>query len=318
MLMGKFVFYYLFIAILVLFMLVSCSQNEDFESENLIEFELAKEVDLSEAELYVPKICKIENGVARVALEGIASLFTIHLTDENSKQCVEWIKSREKNLEPVEIRTIKGSDEIVVVRQVPKSGIEKYLRQPLLSRNGDFDFRLYPKMSMPEVTEDILWTLLGPCGVEMNKYYRDGCYANAHIIMRSILDSEEVNICGKAAVNGIMYIYTPYNCEVIWGYHIVPWFRVQNRPGGPVKNIVHDPTLFTEMGQTMDVEEWLMCIEGHDIWNQGTYFQGSVELKPGAYYNYSISGAWMFDDFYLHTDQTFEKYRNKRGCDPVN
>ena len=316
--MKKLVCSHFFIGLLVSFMLVSCGQNEDLVSEDLVEFELAKEVDLSLPELYIPKIHKIENGIARVALEGIASLFTIHLTDENSKQCVEWIKSREKDLEPVEIRTIKGSDEIVFVRQASKKEIDNYSQQPFLSRTDDFDFRVYPRMSMPEVTDEGIWMILLTSGVELNKYYRDGCYANAHIIMRNILDSEEVNICGKAAVKGTMYIYAPPGCNVIWGYHIVPWFRVQNRPGGAIINKVHDPTLFTELGQTMDIIDWLACIESHDVWYQGTRFDGSVELKPGDYYNYSTSGAWLFDDFYQHTYQTLEKYKNKRGCDPVN
>ena len=290
---------------------MSCSQDKTLLPETLKKFELVHGIELSEPTVYIPRVKGINNEIAKLTLAPMVSYFTIHLTDEKSKRCVEWIQNNAG--EPMEISLIKGSNEIGIVRQLADS-TKKHYNSIYLDKNSLS--RIYGN-DLPVSTE--FWYVKGILlynGRPANaKYYRDGCYAVAHDLYRAFcteLNEPEFNVCGKCAIVGD-FGFRVSNCYIGWRYHIVPWFIIDDDEYKN-ENFVHDRLLFDEEDELHTVAEWLSILNSFCTSSS----VNEIRYVPGRYFALDEGDSWLFDDRFVVTDYIMEKYRNKRGCDPID
>ena len=228
------------------------------------------------------------------------------------KKCVEWLQG--KVGEPMEISLIKGSNEIGLVRQLEEDSIKEYtskhLNKNLLSRNIGRE--------LPKPTDFwYSWATLTTCGKDVNKkYYTDGCYAVAHDIYREFYnlagDDEEWNVCGKLAIIGDFNIDAG-SCHVYWRYHIVPWWILRDM--GDI-NVVHDRLLFEVDNELYEDYDWMELVCNYGPTGTGRITE--VCYLPGRYFALDYNYNWVFDDSFSITDRILEKYKDKRGCDPID
>ena len=80
------------------------------------------------------------------------------------------------------------------------------------------------------------------------------------------------------------------------------------------ENFVHDRLLFDEEDELHTVDEWLSILNSFCTSSS----VNEIRYVPGRYFALDEGDSWLFDDRFVVTDYIMEKYRNKRGCDPID
>lgn len=296
-----------FLSLLLVFVLISCHQDENGGKEESIpkKFELVKNLELANLGIGFVDYIDIKENIANIVLTQSSRVYTIHITDEISKKCIDYLNNALENAEPLNIEIVKNSREIGRVCQLDENENEKF-RKTLIpiprdsittsksSRNYVFDASdyFYHMVIYDQELELVNYDYIG-----------DGCFARAHFWCH-VLEER----LGAGDKIGKIFLYgnplraqgTSLNCYAEWGWHVVP---------GILKDGILwalDPIMFED---AVDLWEWITkCTNG------GSYSYYYFE-EDWHVYKRGRNGAICYDDSLADTYKILNLIKNDVGCD---
>lgn len=319
---SNFIFTVIFIWIVISF--CSCSESEtEMKQEKVFptSFELIKDQELNQAGIFTPSTVSIEGDKAVIGFLPSTRIYSILLTDEVSRSCVDFLQKTIKEKKPLKVFTLQNSNEICKIEQLSEEEEKKHVLSTSPSRKSRTTLKRYV------TTSEELYLIELICRPSINfDYTGDGCFARAHKMRQIINDlgyeCDKIFIFGKYdgyrhATLGV-YNYTGSCCSYST-YHVAPVIYYGNAESH--STIVLAPLMTsTNLWPSECMES--MCfpyVDYRDLIESG-YDMTCIE-SGDVYYldtqNPDPRGARYYDDDYSNTDYILNLCEGRTDCGPL-
>lgn len=202
-------------------MFFSCHKSENYIEDSRTHFDLIQGNNLRS--LGMGKILNIdeENGVASLTLSHNTKAYTIHITDEISRKCVDYLKKAKEDNIPLSIKAIGESSEIGNVSELTNQEMDEYMKK----YGPNIGSRAMPPATEYS-SEDARWAMIevslhldGDSPINF-AYAGDGCFARAHWFCK-VLQEKGYDV-GKFFIAAPSLRARFYSCCTHWKWHVVP------------------------------------------------------------------------------------------------
>lgn len=325
---SNFIFTVIFIWIVISF--CSCSESEtEMKQEKVFptSFELIKNQKLREAGIFTPSVVSIKGDQAVIGFLPSTRIYSILLTDEVSRSCVDFLQKAIKERKPLKVFTLQNSNEICKIEQLSEEEEKKYA--PVTTP------KIKSRVSLERYISDwgIIEEISDICRLSIYyDYSGDGCFARAHK-MRQIIndlgyDCDKIFIFGEYGLGGTYYraqSLAEYNhvgdCCSYWSYHVVPVLYYGTAQSHTPVIIAPNITPEGEwMGSCMDNR----CFPFTDMY--GLHINNAkasgICIEPGNVFHLetharNAQSVRYYDDNYTTTDYVLNLCEGKIGCDEL-